>query len=63
MKWKFYILSVKDCDRRNHCISLQQKLLEKGYQAEIIDAYYWKTHDVVQIMMDNSIEFSNGLFF
>ena len=58
MKWKFYIISVKDCDRREHCISLQKKL---GHNSEIIDAYYWKTHDVVGMMQDLGIDFSSGL--
>jgi GR25 family glycosyltransferase involved in LPS biosynthesis len=56
MKFVIYILSIKNCERRLHVEKLTNKLLEKGFFVEIIDAIYWKECDVLNILKELNIE-------
>jgi GR25 family glycosyltransferase involved in LPS biosynthesis len=54
-KWKAYILSVKDSDRRIHVENLKIKLESNGIETVIIDAIYYKNDDVLQMLYNNGI--------
>ena len=54
-KWKVYILSIKDSERRSHVENLQTQLENKGIETEIIEAFYWKTTDILGEMFSKQI--------
>jgi len=56
MKFIIYILSIKNCERRLHVEQLMNKLLEKGFLVEIVDAIYWKECDVLHRLKEMNIE-------
>jgi GR25 family glycosyltransferase involved in LPS biosynthesis len=60
MKFIIYILSIKNCERRVHVEQLTNKLLEKGFFVEIVDAIYWKECDVLHILKEMKIELGNS---
>ena len=46
-----FIISIKESSiRRPHVIALKNKLIAKGIRTEIIDAFYWKTCDVIKTL-------------
>lgn len=56
MKFIIYILSIKNCERRVHVEQLRNKLLEKGFFVEIVDAIYWKECDVFNILKELNVQ-------
>jgi GR25 family glycosyltransferase involved in LPS biosynthesis len=53
--WHIFIISVKESHRRDHVEELAIKLIEKGATVHIIDALYWKIHNVCDELYRNSI--------
>ena len=54
-----YIVSlVEDIERRKHVLSLQKKIEDKHIQCTIVDAYYWKSHDIQQILRERGFTYS-----
>jgi GR25 family glycosyltransferase involved in LPS biosynthesis len=61
MNFIAYILSIENSERREHVENLANKLLEKGFKkVEIIDAIYWKEHDVLNILRNLNIKLINS---
>lgn len=59
-KWKIYIISVKECqERRNYVEKLVERLNNFGLNTEIIDAYYWKSINVVDQLNKLQIAFQS----
>lgn len=58
-KWKFYILSVKESDRRENVEKLKLQLESKGIETEIIDAFYFKITDVVAKLNSKQITYDS----
>lgn len=51
MKTVFYFLSIKELEeRRSHILRLCERLRQLGHECEIIDAFFWKTCDVMAEM-------------
>jgi len=58
--WTIYILSVKqNTERREHVERAAHRMIFYGFHVIIVDAYYWKTVNVVEQMLHKNITFSN----
>lgn len=58
-RYNFYILSLFESPERCENVKkLKNKLLESGYNVEIIQAYYYKSQDVMTIMYQEGIEYT-----
>lgn len=58
--WKFIIISVKeDLNRRTHVNNVKIKLESYGFIVEIIDAIFWKTNNVIELLENLQITVSN----
>jgi GR25 family glycosyltransferase involved in LPS biosynthesis len=61
-KWKIYIISVKESEeRREHVNRLVDKATQYGFEVEIIDAFYWKTTNVLEKMEEYGIQFNRNV--
>lgn len=57
---KIYVISVKEnIERRQHVDNLTIKLNNLGFIVEIIDAIYWKTTNVMQLLQQLNINVTN----
>ena len=56
-KWKAYILSIPDTDRRPHVENLKCELESRGIPTEILNGFYYKTTDVVSALYDRGITY------
>ena len=56
-KWKVYIISVEESDRRENVERLKQVLEYKNIKTEIINAYYYKTTNVVNKLLSSGISY------
>lgn len=61
INWKIYILSVKEIpERRIHVEKLAEKLKNIGFYVEIIDGYFWKSINVVDVMNHLGLSFDHN---
>ena len=61
-KWKIYIISVKESEeRREHCNRLIEKASNFGFSVEIIDAFFWKTTDILEKMEEYDIQYNRDV--
>ena len=58
-KWKILILSVENSERRKHVENLKMVLENHQIETEIIDAYYYKTTDVVEKLLSFGIMYDS----
>lgn len=57
-RYNFYILSLfESAERSENVAVLKNKLLEKGYNVNIIKAYYYKSQDVISLMYQGGVEY------
>jgi GR25 family glycosyltransferase involved in LPS biosynthesis len=57
--WNFYIISLKEAtDRRQHVENLRQRLQNFG-NVHIIDAYYYKSCDVLEILQKEGVTYAD----
>jgi len=55
-EWKILIISINDIEeRRIHVLNLIEKLKKLNISAEIIEAYYWKVHNIDESLRENNI--------
>jgi len=57
----FIISLVEDVPRREHVLRVVKKLQEKNVQCTIVDAYYWKSHNVLKMLEDKGIQRGGSL--
>jgi len=55
-EWKILIISISEInERRTHVLNLIDKFKKLNIDAEIIDAYYWKVHNIKESLKENNI--------
>ena len=58
-KYHVFIISVRESlIRRPHAVALKEKLIRKGVQTDILDAFYWKTCDVMKALADYGLTYT-----
>jgi len=57
-----YIISLKeDTARRDHVMKLQKKIEGFGAECTIVDAFYWKSHNIPGLLQERGFTLGNGL--
>lgn len=58
-EWKILIISINEIEeRRAHVLNLIEKFKKLNINAEIIDAYYWRVHNIEESLKENNIDTS-----
>ena len=56
-EWRILIISISEIEeRRNHVLNLIEKFKKLNISAEIIEAYYWKVHNIEESAKENNIK-------
>lgn len=57
-----YIVSLaEDVPRREHVIKLREKLIAGGAQCTIVDAFFWKSHNIRNLLEERGFTIGGGL--
>ena len=60
-KWHILFININEIqERKDQVNTMIHKLKEKGVDSTVIDAFYWKSHDVPKLLADQQIQYCSN---